>query len=358
MYIFFIVIIIIALIGVKAKNPFSSELYTDNFSLKKSNALKGIFVLIILISHATHSDGMYNFDASLFDKLYTVVDKNVIGQSSVVSFFFFSGYGIMYSIEKKGKEYVKSMPTKRCLKLAVHFGLFCAIFLAVCYIISAIKKLRFTDVFDITWFISATWYIFAILVLYLITYFAFKLLSKHTHSVLTVLIVTVAAIVIAYFILYEYWYDTIIIYSLGLLFKLYESRIFSFLQKKNRYIFALCISLVIQASVTFLYYMHFRLFILLEIKHISFLITLLLITYKVTFDNVILQFSGKHLFSIYVLQRIPMLVMDNIGFKQYPYLYVIITVVVTVVLCVLFDYCTGKLDKILFTRDRINKENV
>ena len=64
-------------------------------------------------------------------------------------------------------------------------------------------------------------------------------------------------------------------------------------------------------------------------------------TAKLVPDNPFLKFLGKHVFSIYILQRIPMMILAERGnIAAHPYSYFIITFAVTIVAALLFDEIT------------------
>ena len=51
-------------------------------------------------------------------------------------------------------------------------------------------------------------------------------------------------------------------------------------------------------------------------KHLIFLLftNVVLVTMKIRVYNPVLEWFGKHVFSIYILQRIPMIILDRFGF--------------------------------------------
>ncbi len=70
----------------------------------------------------------------------------------------------------------------------------------------------------------------------------------------------------------------------------------------------------------------------------------------------ILQFMGKHAFSIYILQRIPMTIMQYYDiFKNNKYFFVVTAFCVTVIISVVFDYLIKKIDISLETRQSKRK---
>ena len=68
---------------------------------------------------------------------------------------------------------------------------------------------------------------------------------------------------------------------------------------------------------------------------------------KLDVCNPILIFFGKHLFEMYILMRIPMLILQRLGVTNV-YLFVFLSFAATVLLAVGFKKLTGAIDKPLF----------
>ena len=72
-------------------------------SLEATSAIKGIFAVLILYSHI---ESYLSISENWYDVAFTKV-KNYHGQLIVAMFFFYSGYGVMFSIMRK-QNYAKS----------------------------------------------------------------------------------------------------------------------------------------------------------------------------------------------------------------------------------------------------------
>ena len=102
------------------------EFFTDYCSQKNTNTINAIFSVLIFLSHAVtyiELDGV--LDAPYFEF------RAFHGQLVVVTYLFFSGFGIMESIKKKGTDYVKAMPVNRLFKLWYHFAIVILLFTVV-----------------------------------------------------------------------------------------------------------------------------------------------------------------------------------------------------------------------------------
>ena len=172
------------------KTVLSDGIYNDYLSIDKTNSVKGIFVLLIFFSHCS---AYLNLSDHILNKLYDWFNYGYLGQGIVAVFLFYSGYAMMLSGIEKGRSYVKSIPAKRVLKVLLHFDI------AVC-IFSIVQILLGKDITIGRFLLSlvgwssvgnSNWYIFAILIFYLITYFAFLIGRDNKHIVLlTVFILT------------------------------------------------------------------------------------------------------------------------------------------------------------------------
>lgn len=105
--IFFLLIFILMIFN-KAEFAPEHQFHNDYLSKEKANAIKGIFVVLIVFSHATQ----YVKLGGIYDEAYMVL-KDYLSQLVVVMFLFYSGYGITEALKKRRFQYVKSIMTKR-----------------------------------------------------------------------------------------------------------------------------------------------------------------------------------------------------------------------------------------------------
>ena len=78
-------------------------------------------------------------------------------------------------------------------------------------------------------------------------------------------------------------------------------------------------------------------FVFYELWAAAFLACLVLVMTRVAFGNRLLAFFGRHVFSIFMLQRIPMLVFSRFGLQQHRYVFVLLCFFVTLLLAAAFD---------------------
>ena len=101
------------------------EIFDDYLAMDQTTAIRGILIGIIFLSHLRDylpfngpGDGIY------------VGVINLIGQSMVAPFFFYSGYGIMKSYEKKAR-YRQGFLEKRLGITWLHFAIAVSIYYIV-----------------------------------------------------------------------------------------------------------------------------------------------------------------------------------------------------------------------------------
>lgn len=252
--------------------------------------------------------------------------------------------------------YVKQFPRNRILKTLIHFDLAIILFFLLNIILN-IQYDRFDYLFCwIGWTTigNSNWFIFDMLMLYIITFVCMAIAVKFRFSDRTlVYYITILSFVffVAMIILKgsdSRWYTTSLCFPLGFWFSLYKKKIDESLDCNGRYISALIFSWIVFCA---LYY----------VKHITrsdipfafmscvFCLIVSMITIKISVDNSVLQFLGKHSFSIFILQRIPMIILKTFGLAENRYFYTFVCLIVTLVISIVFDRVTQIIDSRVFS---------
>ena len=323
--------------------PEGEEFFKDYMSIEKTTSIKGIFITIVFLSHIIP---FLTLSDSILDSSYSRI-ITTIGQSMVAPFMFYSGYGIMYSINKKGLDYIKGIPLKRASKVLLHF--------AIAVLLFAILQTAIGNYFTpyqyalslIGWesLGNSNWYIFIVLCLYLITWLAFSISKAEKKLGLILTIVFSLVLIILMYIFKEmWWYDTILCYSLGMLFFLVQPRIEKILFINN---WVYYLVLLILAGGCFVTIFILRGTVFTIIRHMLFALLVVVFTMKFSIHNKILLFLGKHLFEIYIIQRLPMIFLSHIGVEN-KYIFFIIAFIATIALATVFSYMLKKLDSVLY----------
>ena len=340
MYIFFAIYGLLCLWGIRLR--LSREANPEYLSLAQTQAVKGIFILLVFFSHFSSYVTLTQWKDRLWLNLI-----GLVGQGMVTLFLFYSGYGVMESIRKKGKAYIAAMPKNRILATLFRFD--CAVILFVILALFLGETLSFSRVVlsFIGWDAvgNSNWYIFAVLALYAITWIAFRLSGSDKPLLGTGLVFlgTFFYILILSFrgLKPMHWYDTALCYPLGMAWSLLSgSKWESLLKKWIPWILALLV------SVAGWYIFHNLAYTPINqiCTNLFFTLAFVLATMRISLGNPVLNWCGKHLFPLYILQRLPMIALKYLGLHDVSVvLYFLCCLGITAALVYPFEWCTDKL---------------
>ncbi len=325
-----------------------NEFYQDYCSHKNTTTVNAIFSVLIFLSHAVSYIELNN----TFDQPYLDIRK-FLGQGVVVTYLFYSGYGIMTSIQKKKYEYVKAMPVNRLLKTWLHFAIIVFMFIIISFVVGkeyTLKKylLAFTGYSSIG---NSNWYMFVTFALYILVIVGFSLFKKNENLGFVATIILMLG-----FVYFEknvmkldvIFYNTILCFPLGMIFAKVKPLVDKILMK-NDIIWTLGICCVF---TVFMYFSQNRReslnHMILFYALIPVFITMLMM--KIKINSSVLDWFGNHIFSFFLLQRIPMILLQYAGLNRNSYFFIAVSFFATVVLSTIYDECIGKLDKALFKK--------
>lgn len=327
--------------------------FQENYvSKNQTSAINGLFTLLIFWSHVST---YIKLDGSL-DAPYSTF-KSYMLQLVVVPFFFYSGYGIMESIKERGTDYVKSIPSNRFLKVLLHFDLAVLLYIVINFSFGKSLNakqmlLAFTGYNSIG---NSNWYIFDILVLYLIVFAAFMLARKKLFAGAIITTVLTVGFVFAQMLLKrnDWCYNTVILFPVGMIFSLVKPQLEKLITKHDAlYLSATAVAF---AAYSFFYLKRAQGIEFYSMWAILFMALIVLVTMKIRIGNKVLSFFGSHVFSIYILQRLPMIFFSSMGLAaRNKYVFVVVCFIATVILAVLFDKFTEGFDNVLLSK-RIKK---
>ena len=326
----------------------SENKWNDYLSKEKTGAIKGIFVIMVLVKHYTG----YYVANNAFDAAPKAFLSS-FAQLVVTMFLFYSGYGIMESAKKKGSAYVKNLPVQRILKLLFDFDIAVLLYLLLNIVLGKTQKPTTILASFFAWnsIGNSCWYIFAVLCLYIFSFAAFAVFRKNKYfSAAAVTVFCGAYIVLMKPLKDDCWFNTVICYAFGMWFSLLREKFEKIVQRSNWSWAACLVASTAGFAVSFLLR---RKFVMYEAACIFFVLFVLLFTMKVSVDNKILRKLGELVFGVYIMQRLPMMTFDKLGFiEKNPYFSFAACFVITVLLAVGFNYFT-KLTGKLFAKFRI-----
>ena len=319
------ILAVILLFGFKRakKGEFNEE--WNSFSQTK--AIQGLMALCI-VCHHTAQQTCVNWlpSGNIVNGLNVFSDTGFL---FVGVFFFWSGYGLFKSFKNKQK-YLSGFISKRVVPVLVPYVLVCFLFtLERLFVFKEKMPLWFkiTNFTGITIGYYFGWYIQAIVVFYLVFYFAFKYSRYDFDAILYVfagvLLWVVAGLIIDhndYFMRGQWWYNSTMLFPFGVLFAKNESKIIEFLKK--RFIILVPSSIILFfLSFFFSRFMEsiggyygemmgfpfskkilYRVLTLTPqlLAAVMFTLILLLICMKAKFHNKVLDFLGSHTLEIYL----------------------------------------------------------
>ncbi len=333
-----------------------SHFHMDYLSKDSTNAIKGIFTIIILFSHMK---GYLQLTDQLYDTAYLRI-LNFIGQMMVAPFLFYSGYGIMESFKTK-RSYYKYFPTRRLLKTLLHFDIAVVLFILIQ---TSIGKTYPLYKYFTCWFAwdsigNSNWFVFDILALYVVAYFgmlisvrAFKACDNEKYSLLLLFVLAGCCVLFVLLLFLKHgqawWVNTIYTFPLGIAYSLYKSQIDEFLYKPKLY---WCV-FVFLSGIFILWYHKFAVD-LIGISSILFTLLIIMVTMKVKFSNKALNWLGNNAFAIYILQRLPMNVLSWYGVNNNIAFFSVISVVLVLFIAAFFTRILGIIDAYCFSINTI-----
>lgn len=336
LYIVFIFVLIIW--GIKFEDN------DDFISKERCNSIKGIFILLIVLTHSMQYINNSGYEYEGID-MFVPFFKNKMGQMVVVMFLFYSGYGVYLSIKKKGKAYVNQMPRRRLLTTLLNFDVAVLSFVVLNLFISKPMSISQVALSMIGWDSvgNSNWYIFDILVCYTATYIVAKLSDEKNLWKWLFFLIFICVIVLS-FLKKSYWYNTMMAYPAGVLFAAYQNRIVAVFRK---YYLPLLILLGGTFFVTFYQLPKMR-GISDNIASICFALIVVLLTMKIIVENDFLKWCGEHLFPLYIYQRLSMIVMyDCFGsefVKNHAMFFPFIALLVTCLISRFYNYWQIKMN--------------
>lgn len=126
-----------------------------------------------------------------------------------------------------------------------------------------------------------------------------------------------------------YWYDTIFSYPLGLYFSLYKDELENVL-KRN---YAKCLPVIFTSFLLLMFLPYDIKGIVANTRACALVILIVLLSMKLHINSKALSWLGKHLFPLYIYQRIGMIILseyDGVVFIQdNPYIYILSCALIT-----------------------------
>ena len=297
------ILLVGALIGCRFARP--GEFHRDYLSRESTIAVNGLFMIFVFLRHFLQ----YVSLDGVLDRAALILD-NRLDQLVVITFLFYSGYGVVTSLLHKGRSYALSLP-KRALKVWLMFlgALLLYLILALCLgnELTLSQVLLSLVAWDSVG--NSNWYVWGVIWLYLLSFAAYAFFAeKPVVGTILLTILTGVFIILMRFLKGSgsaYWYNTVFCYVLGAWYALFHEKLEGFLWKRDLHYILACVLAGILLVIT--YKLHQRSFLFYEAWVAVAIACVVLFTMKVRLYNPYLTFIGSHLFGFYILQRLPMI---------------------------------------------------
>ena len=236
---------IIFLIGIicliiKRKSIFNTN--NDVLDKHNSNKIKGLLAILIIIHHLS----IYIKGTILF-KVFTIA-----GVIAVSAFFFYSGYGLMTSYLKK-ENYLKDFLNKRIMKIVIPY-IIAIIFTILVYLLTGQLTPRkiFNSLVEGEPVVRFSWYMLAIISLYVVFYLSAKFLKKKKMINIAVFGGTILYCIVINNILgfNNWWVNSCFAFFIGIYWASYKEKYAITLKDKNKIIrYAIMLSIILFAII-------------------------------------------------------------------------------------------------------------
>ena len=352
MIILYLILLILLLLVFPCKlklRTIDTAIYNDYLSKENTLAIKGFFVTCVLFSH---SKDYIDLSSDFLDNSFNFV-SNFLGQLIVVMFLFYSGYGIFESFKTKGQTYIDKFISKRFFPTWVNF--------AICMVLFVIFNLIFRREYSLTDVLlsftgwtsigNSNWFMFVTFALYILFFISFQF-TKKLKPIYRLIVFTLATTLLIsglFFVKESWWWNTISCFVLGMWYSFFKDKIDVFVGKNNyNYVICICIAFAVFV-LTFLLKREW------EIGYcfyaMSFAIIVVIATMKIKFNSIVCSFLGKHVFSIYILQRMVFISISFTNLNDYKFIFVIVAYSIIICIAVLYDYCYKKISQWLMQQN-------
>ena len=348
--IFFVLILLLFMFSAVKTAP-ENTFHQDYLSRENTYPVKGIFVILILFSHGV----TYITLEGVYDAPYIAL-KNHLSQMVVAMFLFYSGYGIMEQIRLRRWPYIRSILSKRFPQVLLHFDIAVVFFLLTDLVLKRpVTAAQFLIALTAWSSIgNSDWYIFVILCLYLLCFLSFIPLRYNGGKRIECVCLTLLTVLSVLFVYLQmvigrprYTFNTVILFVLGAWYSWLKKPVESIVMRNDLcYSIAGCLLLL---GYAFFYFRRGKGIEEYSVWAVCFTMLCVLLTMKVSFRSELLMWFGRHTFSIYIIQRIPMLVLSRIPFfAHHRYVFLVCSWAAAIPSALMLEYITGRLDGLIW----------
>ena len=267
---------------------------------ERTLAVKGVFILLVFLSHFS---GYVRGD-DLWLRAYRWA-SGFMGQSVVVPFLLYSGFGVMESLRAKGEAYRRTMPRRRILGTLLRFDVAVLCFAALALALGHAFSWRQFALSLVAWdsLGNSNWYIFVILVCYAVAW------AVGRHSVWWLCAGLSAAMIGLASCRPPWWSNTILAFAFGAVYSVYREPLERFLRRWYWPLFASLAA--VYSALWFVECVPHLACLVGNCRALLFAILVVMATMKVRLDSPVLRWFGANLFAVYIYQRVPMIALSE-----------------------------------------------
>lgn len=239
-----VVLMVLLLFG--AKLAPKSTIYEDFYTLKTAKVLQGTAAVGIILHHLVQ-------EVTDYGEVWkgTVTHMNYMGILFTSVFFFSSGYGLLKSYKTK-QDYLEGFLEKRIPSVLIPFFVSNLIYFFA-YGVYGGRIHRVTDtvtsLVGFTLLNTNTWFLVEIILFYVVFYVVFRRMKKSEYALWSmvgfVFLVMVISLLLGHdkseinghWFMGEWWYNSTVVFVIGMLMAKYEESFVKFAKKNYRWIF-------------------------------------------------------------------------------------------------------------------------
>lgn len=340
----------------------------DFLSLKQTKMIQGFLALVILCHHLSQKLSAYWMDERFYRPgMEFFVD---LGYLCVSVFFFYSGFGLLKSYMNK-ENYLKGYFKRRVLLVVIAFYT-SEIFYLIARLARGEKmnlKKFLIYLIGIKQTSSYAWYAIIIILFYILFYIVCKLLKTPGKVTAAMWILTLVYIICGtyinhndYFFRGEWWYNSVILFPIGMSFAMCEEKICKVFKKIYPLLLPLCFILAVvmffvalKSTFDFSYYYNespikiiakyptvWRRWVCVSAQSLAavmFTLVILIFSMKVKIGNKVLDFMGGITLEFYLIQGLFVCLfcfifeddLPSLYFIENPTLYCIVVLVLSLI---------------------------
>ena len=309
----FLFFIIFFKANIYVREPSMNYLCKEN-----TDSIKAVCAIIVMIHHISNE----------LEYGFAFLPFQMAGYLMVALFFFYSGFGLCFSLLRDDK-YINKFLYNRLNKLFVPFGI--ATLVYVCFylfVVGEFNPIRLLSqfLFDEP-VVKNSWFILVLIYLYFIFWLCFKIFGKRKLSWSIWIIVL---LIWSFCVFVPYWAPTIVCFAIGFMIAYYKKVVDRLIKKYNVSIsicsFAFVIALSIFKHKTGMLEDMFNMF-----SAIFFVLFVLSISTRIQIHNRILSFFSTISLEIYLYHGLVMLALNKIEFiYSRPIIYFLLTVIISI----------------------------